>query len=346
MEHKILQSVVDITKQRDLDSMESSLLSTLAELLPIVDISIVKSLEDNNITCAEEVISLSINPAKKDPYIWTADSKIILTDEYFNQCLASSTITTHHDENGLYRYFFPVCEDSHTIGCLYISSLEDLSEHINLIEGFAKVYENYMVIFNKSERDKLTGLFNRRTFDNKLSRLFKLQHCQSQQNIANPEAPTRRREDENSSVWLVIADIDFFKKINDNYGHVYGDEVILTISQIMKSCFRTSDLLFRVGGEEFVILLGSAPKDVAEALIQRFLKTVKEHVFSEIGTVTISAGYTKISDKDYPPAILECADKALYYAKEHGRDCSYYYEDLVEQGKITLPKKAGSVNLF
>lgn len=158
--------------------------------------------------------------------------------------------------------------------------------------------------------------------------------------------PNRRQFDPDATAWLIITDIDHFKRVNDTYGHVFGDEVILTISQIMKTCFRCSDLLFRVGDEEFVILLEPVRKKTAEKLLNKFRKAISEHKFSQIDNVTVSAGYTSISDKDYPPAILENADKALYYAKENGRNCSYNYESLIQKGKITPAKKGRPVDLF
>jgi diguanylate cyclase (GGDEF)-like protein len=346
MESKILQSVIEITKQRNLDSMESSLVATLAELLPATYICILKSIKEKNLSCAEEVACLSIDYEKKDPYIWNVDSNIIQTDEHFDACTKNATIVSYKHIDGLTRHLFPISEDSQAIGCIVIDSHEDLSPHMELIEGFTKIYENYMIVFNESERDKLTGLFNRRTFDNKLSKLFKTQRHRTHQQGCSLQAQDRRLIGKKDTAWLIITDIDHFKRVNDTYGHIYGDEVILTISQIMKSCFRNSDLLFRVGGEEFVILLGPAPQDIAEGLIERFLKSVEDHNFSDIGTVTVSAGYTQITEKDYPPDVLECADKALYYAKEHGRNCSYYYDELVERGEIIVPKKGGSVDLF
>ena len=346
MESKILQSVVEITKQRNLDSMESSLVATLAELLPVSYISILKSIKENGVPCAEEVACLTIDHQQSDPYCWNVDSNIVQTDNHFDDCMKESRTISYQQANGLTRHLFPISEDSQTIGALVIDSEADLSHNISLIEGFAKVYENYMIVFNESERDKLTGLFNRRTFDYKLSKLFKSQRFRSQQCETSSSSEERRHIDSNDTAWLIITDIDHFKRVNDTYGHVYGDEVILTISQIMKACFRNSDLLFRIGGEEFVILLCPAPQDVAESLIARFLKTVESHLFSDIGTVTVSAGYAQITEKDYPPAVLERADKALYYAKEHGRNCSYHYETLVEHGEILKPKKSGSVDLF
>lgn len=346
MESKILQSVVEITKQRDLDSLEYSLVATLAELLPVAGISILKSVKENNTICAEEVIRLYIDNEKEEPYSWAVGSIVTAPDEHFEICVNNSEVVSYKHEEGFTRHLFPFADDAQAIGCLVIDSHKSLSPHMGLIEGFAKVYENYMIIFNESERDKLTGLFNRRTFDNKLLKLLKTQQHRSQQYLSCTLVQDRRRYEQDASAWLIITDIDHFKRVNDTYGHVFGDEVILTISQRMKSCFRRSDLLFRIGGEEFVILLEPVPQKTAENLIDRFRRTISEHEFSQIGTVTVSAGYARITEKDYPPAVLDSADKALYYAKEHGRNCSYNYETLVEQGKITLPKKGGSVDLF
>ena len=346
MESKILQSIIEITRQRDLDSLEYSLVATLAELIPAVSISILKAVKENNVASAEEVVRLYIDKNKDEPYSWSVDSIVVMTDKYFNECMKKPQITCYKHDDGFTRHLFPVTDDAQVAGCLVIDSYEGLAPHMGLIEGFAKIYENYMVVFNESEKDKLTGLYNRRTFDNKLIKLFKNQQHRNQQYKNSSQAAERRHYEYDACAWLIMIDIDHFKRVNDTYGHVFGDEVILTISQKMKSCFRHSDLLFRIGGEEFLILLEPVPQKTAENLIDRFRRTIAEHEFSQIGIVTVSAGYARITEKDYPPAVLEYADKALYYAKDHGRNCSYNYEALVEQGKISSPKKGGAVDLF
>ncbi|MDA3868857.1 MAG: GGDEF domain-containing protein [Gammaproteobacteria bacterium] len=345
MQSNILQFVVDITQQRDLDSMESSLVATLAELLPVIAVSILKTSRENNEIHTETVISLTIDEEKASPYCWNIESHTPVSCEHMLACTSSSTITTYRHENGYFRYLFPVSDESRTIACMVIDSYEDLSSQMNLIEGFGKIYQNYRILFNESERDKLTGLFNRRTFDNKLSRLFEIQQQHNSEKKLDRQ-DERRISETDDSARLIIVDIDNFKRVNDDYGHVFGDEVILTVSQIMKSCFRKTDLLFRVGGEEFVILLEPVTETVAVDLIERFRKAIADHDFSQIGTVTVSAGYARINENDYPPAVLDFADKALYYSKEHGRNCSHSYEALVQEGEITLSKRGGNVDIF
>lgn len=337
--------MVEVTRQRDLDSMESSLVATLAQLLPVHAVSILKSSRENNVVSSEVVVSLTIDKSKKAPYCWDVDSHIDVTPEYLTACTQNATITTYQHGLGYFRYLFPIFEESQATGCLVVDSHKELSTQMSLIEAFAQIYQNYRILFNESERDKLTGLYNRRTFDNKLSKLFKIQQ-QLDANAKLSQLQERRHSKDHDSAWLVIIDIDHFKRVNDIYGHVFGDEVILTVSQIMKSCFRKTDLLFRVGGEEFVILLEPATETVAVDLIERFRKAIADHDFSQIGTVTVSAGYARINENDYPPAVLDFADKALYYSKEHGRNCSHSYETLVEQRKIIPSIKGGKVDFF
>lgn len=143
-----------------------------------------------------------------------------------------------------------------------------------------------------------------------------------------------------------MLDIDHFKAVNDTFGHLYGDEVILLISQRMKECFRNSDLLFRFGGEEFVVVLEPVPAEQAYTILNNFSKKISDHSFPQVGTVTISIGYAMIRERDYPPTILDLADKALYYAKEHSRNCVYNYESLVADGDIQDQKKSGTIDLF
>lgn len=348
MDNIILQSVIEITKQRDLDSLEYSLVATLAELVPVVEISILKIFNDNNLDKLDTVVSLTaVTDSSGDKtYDWKDSSQIIDADEEVKNCLLSSTIFSHHTSDGLLRLLAPISCDGKIIGLLSIKSDSDITHFMSLIEGFVRIYNNYMVIFNESERDKLTGLYNRRTFDNKLQRLFAAQNIRKEQFLVTEHITERRSKMGNSFVWLVIYDIDHFKRVNDEYGHAFGDEVILTISQKMKECFRNSDLKFRIGGEEFVIILEPATFEKATELLECFRKTIADHNFAQIGTVTISIGFAKITNRDYPPVILECADRALYYAKENGRNLVYNYEQLIEQGKLTPPKKSGAIDLF
>ena len=124
-------------------------------------------------------------------------------------------------------------------------------------------------------------------------------------------------------------DIDFFKKVNDNYGHAVGDEVLKNVAEVIKTSLRESDIPSRYGGEEFAILLPYTKLEEAGSVAQRLrsnveskvidLTNVKDAKISEI-QVTVSVGVYEYKEGDDPQQLYTKADKALYFAKEHGRN--------------------------
>jgi diguanylate cyclase len=124
----------------------------------------------------------------------------------------------------------------------------------------------------------------------------------------------------------VILDIDFFKRINDTYGHNAGDKALKIIAQLMTTYVRQSDYVFRIGGEEFVLLLTNTAQDNASKLVEKMRKGIAAssfHFKGEPVTLTLSAGITETRNGDHVESIYERADKALYKAKNSGRDCQF-----------------------
>jgi diguanylate cyclase (GGDEF)-like protein len=115
-------------------------------------------------------------------------------------------------------------------------------------------------------------------------------------------------------------DIDHFKRVNDRYGHLYGDEVLLLFARLMGNCFRYTDFLFRFGGEEFVALLTYADETGAHTALERFRTTVQAYDFPRVEHITVSIGYCGIDDDSLAPSLIDMADRALYHAKHHGRN--------------------------
>lgn len=114
----------------------------------------------------------------------------------------------------------------------------------------------------------------------------------------------------------------------------------------MKAFFRNSDLLFRFGGEEFVIILEPTSPEMAKQTLEQFCKKIADSNFPLIENITISGGYVKVTDLNYPVTFIEHADQALYFAKKNGRNCMHSYELLVEQGKLPNPIEKGEIELF
>jgi len=218
-----------------------------------------------------------------------------------------------------------------------------------LIKAITRIYGNFIHLLVESERDKLTGLFNRCTFEVRLKRLLvKQAELITDQKADDQKVVVERRaESHGQQAWLVMLDIDHFKKVNDDFGHVYGDEVLLIFSQVMRDVFRKKDLQFRFGGEEFVVILEPIPLEHAKSALERFRLSIEQYEFPQVGHISVSIGFAKITQQDYPLEVLNFADKALYYAKENGRNQVHNYHELVQQGRINHVEHAvGDIELF
>jgi diguanylate cyclase (GGDEF)-like protein len=212
-----------------------------------------------------------------------------------------------------------------------------------VIEGVLSVYRNYQGLLDYSERDSLTGLFNRKTFDEKFSRMVALV---PQQEDATPQHGRDRRHHANvKEQWLGVIDIDHFKRINDQFGHVYGDEVLILVANLLRSSFRSQDRVFRFGGEEFVVLLRSTTLKDARKIFERFRMNIEQHNFPQVWRVTASVGFASISNET-PVVILGHADQALYYAKANGRNQVCYYDELVSKGLLHTEVSNDSATFF
>ncbi len=167
-----------------------------------------------------------------------------------------------------------------------------------------KAFEKRLI--DMATRDELTGLVNRREFFT----------------LANHEEERAKREGHIVSVMMV--DADYFKKVNDTYGHAVGDDVLRDLSDNCRKIFRKTDIVGRYGGEEFAIVLPGANEDMAKIIAERLRSSVAESaVKSDQGDVhyTISIGIACATGKDFKiEEVLDRADRALYTAKAQGRN--------------------------
>ena len=153
-----------------------------------------------------------------------------------------------------------------------------------------------------SFHDSLTNLYNRYYFMSSLSDHIRHVH---------------RHE---SSSALLMIDIDFFKQVNDEYGHSVGDKILQQFAQILAKVLREADVAARWGGEEFVILLPKTSKEESVVLATRLIKAVEEYTFESQIKLTISIGASQYKQDDTIESWIERADSALYQAKDEGRN--------------------------
>lgn len=186
------------------------------------------------------------------------------------------------------------------------STINPIINDDNELSGFACIDNDITDkkrIETLSVLDSLTGIYNRSYLDGKLA-------SEWQRHLRKPQ-----------SICIIIIDLDHFKKINDTFGHLVGDEVLKQLSQLMKNRMRINDTLGRWGGEEFMIICPNTKLDGGMRLAKDIKTSINESHFDIVGTVTASFGVAITTSETHEiNALIKAADDAMYKAKEGGRD--------------------------
>ena len=331
----LLGKLGKMTSIRDTALLEQSLLKTLGSLLGVLDSSLYrtdeahvlvrvihhhrsKAVDDSGTARMVERIEEVNNLSEIGPEVSS------LID---NVRLLSKPCTRRLDQEMLIAY--PLLGGNELCGYFIFQRDREVTPFEDaMVRGVLEVFSNYYDLLDASQRDRLTGLLNRQALENSFDRIWTL--------LAQPEldavANKGRRNAHTGHYWLAVIDIDHFKKVNDTYGHMMGDEVLLLVSRLMEGIFRTSDLLYRYGGEEFIAIVSAESDDIARNIFERVRLAIEAHVFPRVGQVTISVGYSRADPHVLPQEVLGRADRALYQAKNDGRNRVYEYETLVKDG--------------
>jgi len=335
----LLDKLVSLTGIQDIELMEFSLLKTLAEFIRPQELSILK-LDRRGLPCYQlqmrqekyEILSENFSLSEE---VYTSLDIVQGTNQPFRKKLDSgSMLVTWHVQHTKMQNVFLVAVISR--------ELSKLDSH--MIRGLLQIYRNFYQVLIEAQRDQLTGLANRKTFDDVIQKIY------NQPAPLTDPVPVDRRsvfDDEKVGFWLGMIDVDNFKRINDTWGHLYGDEVLLLLAQLMQHHFRESDFLFRFGGEEFVVIVRASSKENAKRAFERFRETVKDHDFPQVGMVTVSVGVVKLDQEIFTATLLDRADQSLYHAKKNGRNRTEFFDDLLDQGLVKVADiAAGGVELF
>lgn len=184
-------------------------------------------------------------------------------------------------------------EKMHALDPRFRKQINDLLENM---------HESISLLYEAAIHDEKTGLYNNKFFETML----------------DMEIEKAQRGKQNLS--LMIIDIDFFKKINDKYGHMKADELMARLAKVVQTQIRKSDIAARFGGEEFIILLPETSLEKAKKLAFRLIKTIHGDPILNKHKLTVSGGITQFKQRDSKKKLKQRADKALYQAKNTGRD--------------------------
>ena len=339
----LLDGVAELTSQRDRDTLEGAVATLLMRQLE-----------------ASAVIYHRMVPCDGGPRLWPVaratpegvrrlgpvlDTERLPPLEGFKaRCIAERAVMRLSNRgNPRCSYLFPVLSERETVGLIEAEGVHALlPPHREIgVETILRIYRNHLALLDYGEHDTLTSLRNRRTFDADFARM------QREAPEPVPEEPSvvdpRQASPPDAPHWLAVVDVDRFKRINDEFGHLYGDEVLLLLAQMMRAQFRPIDRLYRFGGEEFVVVLARTPEGCAPTPLERLRTTVAAREFSRVGRVTISIGYTRVAPFDDAAGAFGRADAALYHAKQNGRNQTHAWEALVADGHLEAPKTNDAV---
>ena len=182
----------------------------------------------------------------------------------------------------------------------------DLLDELRKANDIIKSLENEIEELQKqSNIDPLTKLYNRKALEIDGRELFK------------------HSDDRNLNIVALMIDADDFKKVNDTFGHVAGDKVLILLAKLFKSSIREYDRAYRYGGEEFLILFNRATKEEAAKVAERIMNAVRNNKLiykNQVIRITLSMGLTEHQKGDTIESLIERADAALYQAKQEGKN--------------------------
>jgi len=337
--HTIIDSIADITGQRDIELIKISLIKTISDLLPTSELVLFNLIGNDllklNVLFIEgyDLCKSQLTPSDIHPLLFNA----------LSECYEKDQIVIFKNEFGMHSVY-PLWGVKSIIGFLHLAHNNIVEPDNRLIAAILKVYRNYLSLLQDNQNDALTGLLNRRTFDDKINKI--IEHKIKDNAKTKTEENRRKNYEPLYRTWLGIFDIDHFKKINDKYGHVFGDEILIIVSNIIKESFRITDLIFRYGGEEFVTVAICDHSDDVFALFERVRLAIESYKFPQIEQVTISVGLVEISSQEATTTVVGHADQALYYAKQNGRNQVCVYEQLCQEGKLVKEIFSGEIELF
>jgi len=319
---QLLDSVANVTRERDADHLRLSLIKTLGELLPLD---------------AAEFIELE--PTEDAPdgegstVIWSGVPSESRAAALLRASAGEGTTQSIPGADSV-LLVQPVSPEQALTVRLSGHDLERRDDEIRIVQAFARLYSNFTSLIRDTELDRLTGLFNRRSFDAYLGKLADLTLG------APPRQPRRDNAESRGELrwWLMLFDVDHFKRINDGYGHLYGDEVLLLLARTVRQMFRGEDRCFRYGGEEFAVVLARNDMNGVRVAAERMRNKVANYAFPQVGQVTISIGCAEIEPGLGPTDVIDRADRMLYEAKHAGRNRTVCFGDNSKQTATQRPQ--------
>ena len=339
----LIDQLAELTGHRDRRQADAFLLETLRELLEPVALALHRCVgeapEQRWLTCARWSGAAGQRPYTADRRYDFERLPMLESRADWAECVRRARIVEQPGAPAV--TLLPLVVGAQGVGLVELHSAQPLEPYMQRsATALVRLYGNFLALLDYGERDALTGLFNRKTFNDSFMRVV-LELGAAQRGVPGDEADSAPRR-----CFLAALDLDHFKLVNDQFGHLVGDEVLLLTARVMRTVLRLDDGLFRFGGEEFVVLLETPGEAEAFAALERLRERLEQHHFPQVGQVTVSIGFTDVRPSDLPPTAMERADRALYLAKAGGRNRVIGPAAVAAAGVNVEVAHGGDVDLF
>lgn len=339
---KLIEDFADFSGLRDREVLDLSLAQLVYDLIRLPHVAIYRRVGEGS--SARWLTGASLTDGRDEALVDAGrvsfDSLPLLASKPdHEQCMLSGQQMDFHDP--VHTMLYPLGAGREMVGVLEVSSREPIAEnHRQILSSMSRFYRNLRGLLEENERDALTGLRNRKTFDEAFVRTA------FEDSPARQDGIERRSTAIETSGWLAVIDIDHFKRVNDQFGHLIGDEVLLLMAGLMRETFRFNDLIYRFGGEEFVVLMRSASEVDAIGAFERLRARVEGYVFPQVGGISVSIGFTRVCENDTPTDAFDRADQAVYWVKQNGRNQVKSHVSLAPVGRVNQNEKSSGVDFF
>lgn len=356
----LIEHIIKLTDHRERDLLELTMSKALIDLLPVQRVVLARVVSEEGVSRWLEVATLDakgggkvVDPLRVDfqalPEIDESRDRLqcIRTRERVEIAWAG--------EDGPRITYLPLFEKSATNddGVLEIHSGKALeNEELLVVYQVMRVFRNMYNLLAYSDRDGLTGLLNRKALDDTFYSAVLEELDESLPGSGTPKLEAKvapgqeRRHRVPPNYWLGTIKVDNFAAVIDKNGHLIGEEVLLLVARIVNNTFRTYDRLYRLGGEQFGVLMHCPDEALVLAAFERFRANMAKFNFPQVGNLTASGGFTRISADDSPDTALGRTERVVEYCQHNEGNKVFSYEELTRRAVLVDAPQLGDVDLF
>ncbi|MEY3446625.1 MAG: hypothetical protein RIR45_1380 [Pseudomonadota bacterium] len=343
----LVEHLIKLTDHRERALLELTLAKALIDLLPLDRVLVARVMAEDGVKRWLEVATLDARGGGNvlDPLRVDFHSLRPLEDNRDRlNCIQTRRLVeiAWAGEAGPRITYLPLFADSgdDDEGVIEIHSGVGLTElQLQLIGALHRVFGNMYRLLAYSDRDALTGLLNRKSLDDTfysavLEELDENAGAQARVVEASVSPAQERRHRVPPNYWLGSVRVDDFDLISEKKGHLVAEDVLLLTARILNNTFRTYDRIYRLGGEQFAVLMHCPDEALVLAAFERLRINTEKFKFPQLGKATISAGFSRISSEDSPVTALQRTGHAVDFARRNGANQVFSYMDLVRKGLL------------